>query len=269
MGRIITLTSDFGLEDEYVGVMKGVILSREPTAVLVDLSHRIAAHDVRQGAFLLGGAWRFFPGGTIHLAVVDPGVGTARRLILLAAEGHFFLAPDNGLLSLVKAGCQGPRAWLVKRATLFRERVSTTFHGRDILAPVAASLAGGLEPDQVGPPLEVGELLTLPDLEARPGPGQLSGRVVQVDRFGNLISNIGLAQVRAIFADVPPERLRVACGGVVISGLAETYGNRPDGAPLALIGSRSTLEVAVNQGRAAEELGVGVGDEIVLSEVLL
>jgi hypothetical protein len=264
MGRIITLTSDFGLADEYVGVMKGVILSREPTAVIVDLTHRIEAHDVRQAAFLLNGAWSFFPGGTIHVAVVDPGVGSSRRVVLLETGGHYFLAPDNGLLSLVKAGSEQSRVWLVNRPSLFRERVSTTFHGRDIFAPVAASLASGLDPDQVGPRLEVGELLTLTDLEPRigPGSGQIYGKVVQVDRFGNLITNIGRAQLRAVFSGVSPDRLRFVCGEATIAGLSETYASQPVGALLALIGSRDTLEIAVNQGRAAERLQAGVGEEI-------
>ncbi len=268
MGRIITLTSDFGLEDEYVGVIKGVILSREPTAVIVDLSHRIAAHDVRQAAFLLNGAWSFFPAGTIHVAVVDPGVGSTRRVILLEAGGQYFLAPDNGLLTLVKTGSEQPRAWLVNRPSLFMKRVSMTFHGRDIFAPVAASLASGLTPDQVGPSLEVDELIALTDLEPRVAPesGGLTGQVVQVDRFGNLITNIGREQVRAVFGGGSPDRLRIGCGKTIIAGLSETYSSQPVGAPVALFGSRDTLELAINQGRAEEVLQVGVGAEIRVTE---
>jgi len=268
MGRIVTLTSDFGLADEYVGVMKGVILSREPTAVIVDLTHRINAHDVRQAAFLLNGAWSYFPGGTIHVAVVDPGVGSSRRVVLLEAGGHYFLAPDNGLLSLVMAGSGHPRVWLVNRSSLFKKRVSPTFHGRDVFAPVAASLASGLDPDQVGPRLEVGELIALADLEPQvgPGSGQIIGLVVQVDRFGNLVTNIGRELMRAVFGDVSPNRLKIDCGEATVNGMSETYSSQPVGTLVALIGSRNTLELAINQGRAAESLRAGVGAEITVAK---
>jgi len=264
MVRIVTLTSDFGLEDEYVGVMKGVILSRAPAAAIVDLCHGIAAHDLTQAAFMLNGAWRYFPAGTIHVVVVDPGVGSERRVVLLEAGGQFFLAPDNGLLTLVRAGNDVGRAWKVDRASLFLKRVGMTFHGRDIFAPVAGSLASGLAPEQVGPRLEVDELIGLPGLEPRldRDVGQLIGMVVRVDRFGNLLSNIGIGLLREVFGDVSPDRLRIGCGTRVIDGLSETYSNLPIGVPLALIGSRDTLELAVNQGRAAVSFKAGVGSEI-------
>ena len=142
MDRIITLTTDFGLADEFVGVMKGVILGLAPRVRIVDLSHQIAAHDVRQAAFLLASAQGFFPAGTVHVAVVDPGVGSSRRLILLEAGGRLYLAPDNGLLSLIvlEVACSG--AWQVENRELFLAEVGSTFHGRDILAPVAARGAG-------------------------------------------------------------------------------------------------------------------------------
>lgn len=264
MGRIVTLTSDFGLADEFVGVMKGVILGREPAAVIVDLSHMIEPRAILQAAHLLQAAWSFFPAGTIHAAVVDPGVGSDRRVVLLQAGGHYFLAPDNGLLSLVMAGCDSPRCWQVNRRSLFLDRVGTTFHGRDIFAPVAASLAGGLAPDLVGPRLPVGDLVVLTDLLPHGGaePGSLWGRVVQVDRFGNLITNIGRQFLRKFFGDGDRRHLEISCGPVLVHGLSETYSAQPAGVLLALIGSRDTLELAVNQGRAADLLGVGIGAEV-------
>lgn len=261
MGRIITLTTDFGLADEFVGVMKGVILARAPSARLVDLSHQIAAHDVRQGAFLLAAAWPCFPAGTIHLAVVDPGVGSARRLVLLETAGQLFLAPDNGLLSLVAMGADAGRAWQITARQLFREQVGATFHGRDILAPVAASLAGGLAPHAVGPPLAVAELVRLPDLEPAvdPAAGRVSGRVEQVDRFGNLVTNISGRLLREVYGEAGLGRLRITCGGRQIPGLVATFSTAPAGSLLALLGGRGYLEVAANLGRAAELLAGGVG----------
>lgn len=268
MGRIITLTSDFGLADEYVGVMKGVILAREASAVVVDLTHLVEPHAVRQAAFILASAWHFFPAGTIHLAVVDPGVGSERRVVLLEVDKHYFLAPDNGLLSLVANQGSQARAWQVIRTSLFLDRVGKTFHGRDVFAPVAASLAGGLDPEQVGPPLLIEDLVSLTDLSPQVGPeeGCLVGRVVQVDRFGNLVSNIGREAVRSLCGAAGLDRLRVMSGSTVITGVAETYAAQPPGTLLALFGSRDTLELAVNRGRAGELLQVGVGAEIMVKK---
>jgi len=265
MGRIITLTTDFGLADEFVGVMKGVILAVEPTALLVDLSHQIIAHDIRQAAFLLAGAWRFFPSGTIHLAVVDPGVGTARRLVLLETGGQFFLAPDNGLLSLVLGAGLLTRAWLVANSDLFPGPVSTTFQGRDILAPVAARLAAGLNPELVGPALEVVELVHLTDLEPLVNyqAGTISGQVEQIDRFGNLVTNISPALLRELFG-IGLDGLVISCGQGTIRGLVGTYSDVEVGSVAAVRGGRGFLELVVNQGRAADYFQVGKGEPVVV-----
>jgi len=268
MGRIVTLTTDFGLADEFVGVMKGVILGVAPSARIVDLTHQVAPHDVRQAAFLLAAAWPFFPAGTVHLAVVDPGVGSARRLVALEAAGQLFLAPDNGLLSLVLAANPRARAWRIDNRELYPGRVGATFHGRDILAPVAARLAGGVDPDQVGPALAVADLLRLPDLEPSVdgASGRITGRVEQVDRFGNLVTNIGADLLRELGGDGGRAGLRIQCGGREVRGLAGTFSDLPAGVPLALIGSRGCLELAVNQGRAEEVLAAGVGYQVTVKK---
>ncbi|NTV12719.1 MAG: SAM-dependent chlorinase/fluorinase [Desulfobulbaceae bacterium] len=265
MGRIITLTTDFGLADEFVGVIKGVILAREPTARLVDLSHQIVAHDIRQAAFLLAAAWGFFPGGTIHLAVVDPGVGSARRLVLVETGGQFFLAPDNGLLSLVLGPGVLARAWRVDNRDLFPGPVAATFHGRDILAPVAARLAAGLNPELVGPALAVAELIRLPDLEPlvdRPA-GTVAGRIEQVDRFGNLVTNIRSTLLPEVFG-AGRGGLLICCGAGEVRGLVATYADVAVGGAAAVSGGRGFLELVVNQGRAADYFRAGTGASVLV-----
>lgn len=260
MGRIITLTSDFGSADEFVGVMKGVILGLAPAVEIVDLSHQIAAHDVRQGAFLLGSACRFFPSGTVHVAVVDPGVGSPRRIVLVEAGGQFFLAPDNGLLSLVLGDDGAGRAWQVDNRELFLAEVSATFHGRDIFAPVAARLAGGLEPGRVGGQLAPTDLVRLADLLPRVDRrlGRITGRVEQVDRFGNLVTNISGCLLAEVYG---PElaRLKVGCGGREVRGLSATFSGVAPGEMAAVVGGRGYLELVVNLGRADVQLDGRVG----------
>lgn len=260
MGRIVTLTTDFGLADEFVGIMKGVILGLEPAARVVDLSHQIVSHEVRQAAFLLGSAYRFFPAGTVHLAVVDPGVGSLRRIVLIEAGDQLFLAPDNGLLSLVMLEDDSVRAWQVENRELFLAEVSATFHGRDILAPVAARLAGGLEPGKVGAPLAPGDLVRLADLlpEVDRGLGRIVGRVEQVDRFGNLVTNIPGRLLAEVYG---PElkRLTISCGGLTVSNLSNTFSGVSAGEVAAVIGGRGYLELAVNLGRADVLMGGRVG----------
>lgn len=267
MGRIITLTTDFGLDDEFVGVMKGVILGLAPAARIVDLSHRIGAHDVRQAAFLLGSSHRFFPAGTVHLAVVDPGVGSLRRLLLVEAGGQFFLAPDNGLLSLVMLAADSARVWQVENRELFLAEVSTTFHGRDILAPVAARLAEGLEPGKVGAPLDPDDPVRLADLvpEVERGLGRIGGRVEQVDRFGNLVTNIPGRLLAEVYGQ-ELKRLTINCGDLTISGLSNTFGGVAAGKMAAVVGSRGYLELAVNLGRADALTGGQAGTPVSITK---
>lgn len=267
MAAIITLTTDFGLQDEYVGVMKGVILGLAPAVQLVDLTHAIAPHDCRQAAGVLAAAYPYFPSGTIHLVVVDPGVGSERRIVLVQGGGHLFLAPDNGVLTPILRAGVGETAYEVTREELFLSPRSHTFHGRDILAPVAGHLAAGLAPAATGPSLALAALTTLP----LPAPTldlhrlRIEGQVLSCDHFGNLITNIDQERIRNLQAQRPNETLVVTVGTHRLLGLQSWYSAVPPQAPLAIIGSRGTLEIAVNQGQAAELLGVGPANKITIS----
>jgi hypothetical protein len=246
---IITLTTDFGLEDEYVGVMKGVILGIDPSALIVDVTHAIEPQDLVQAAWMVGAAGRHFPAGAIHVVVVDPGVGTGRHLLCLESAGQVYLAPDNGVLTLPLR-----RAGVLRRVenrTLWRAEIGRTFHGRDILAPVAAHLSAGLPAAAVGPAVEPGTAVKLADFGARAAAsGEISGRVVHIDRFGNLITDIDRELLGFDAASSRAGAARVSIGGRLIQGISATYAEVAAGAPAALIGSRGCLEIAVNAGSA-------------------
>jgi S-adenosylmethionine hydrolase len=255
---IITLTTDFGLADGYVGIMKGVILSIAPDVRLVDLSHEIAPQDVRQAAYVLARAVLYFPAGTIHLAVVDPGVGGRRRPLLVRTGRAFYVGPDNGLFTLALAE-SGAQAFELDRPAFWRPAVSRTFHGRDIFAPVAAHLATGVPPERLGRPITDPVRLELPQ-PARHPDGRLTGQVVYVDRFGNLISDVPAAWVVG-------GRWRGEIAGQQIAGLSGTYAEAAPGALVALIGSEDTVEIAVRDGNAAQQLVVRAGEPVVLWSV--
>jgi len=265
MHRIITLITDFGLADEYVGVMKGVILARAPEAKIVDISHGIRRQNILQAALLLKSAYGFFPKGTVHLIVVDPGVGSDRRLILLQADGHLFLSPDNGVLSLVLEAECFETAFEVKCEQFYLSPVSSSFHGRDILAPVAAQVAAGLEPAEVGPVIMSHSLNKLKISQAviDTRQGKITGEVVAVDYFGNLQTNIGENCLKDIQT---AENLtaKVTIKNKTIVGIKSAYAQKAHGCLLAIIGSRGFLEIAVNQGSAASFLNVGVGDSVAI-----
>ena len=240
----MTLTSDFGAEDGYVAAMKGVILSRAPGVTLVDISHTVARHDIAAAANALADAAPCFPPGTVHLAVVDPGVGGARTPVVVVAGGHCFVGPDNGLFSLVAPKPEA--AYAISDPGFRREVVSSTFHGRDVFAPAAARLALGAAPHEAGPPVALSGTLDL----AR------GHRVVHVDRFGNLVTDI---------ADVPSAaRFRIA--GRAIAGVSQTYESVAVGALCAYVGSRGTIEIAVREGSAAELLGASRGSAVDVEE---
>lgn len=250
---IVTLTTDFGTSDTYVGEMKGAILGRFRGATIVDLCHAVRPQDVRHGAFLLGGAWEAFPEGTVHLAVVDPGVGTSRRLLAASARGHWFVGPDNGLLWPIVSGDPAARTWSLDASQLRRGVASNTFHGRDILGPAAAYLADGGDPDALGRCL--GEMVRLDGLEAIPDGDGFRAEVIHVDRFGNLVTNLRAPRL----AGRPRDRWEVRLGEISLRGLARTYGEQPSGTLIALEGSNGWLEVAVVDGDAAGVLGLGPG----------
>jgi S-adenosyl-L-methionine hydrolase (adenosine-forming) len=260
--RIITLTTDFGESDHYIACMKGVILQHAPDAQIVDVTHVIQPHDVVHGAFVLRQVFDHFPDGTIHIAVVDPGVGTARRLIAVRYESQVILAPDNGLVSLVHRDFPMEELREITNTRLFSPEISATFHGRDILAPVAGHLAAGMSLDHVGPHINRLEILNL----ERPAPlpnGGLEGQVLYVDHFGNLISNISVADLEAIGARTSG-RFNVHVGPLRIGPLRNTYGDVSPGEIVAIVGSTGMLEVAINQGHAAAQLRAAPGTIIVV-----
>jgi hypothetical protein len=253
---IITLTTDFGLADGYVGIMKAVILGIARDVRLVDLSHDIPPQDVREAIYLLDGAAPYFPAGTIHLAVVDPGVGSERRALVVRTGSACYVGPDNGLFTRPLAEL-GVQAWELDRPEFWLPQVSRTFHGRDIFAPVAAHLANEV------PPAEMGRAIDDPVRLAISGPardpdGAVRGQVVHVDRFGNLITDVPAAWLTG-------EGWRCRIAGEVLTGLSGTYAAAVPGALLMLIGSGDTLEIAERDGNAARRLGVKAGEGVLLS----
>lgn len=255
---IVTLLTDFGLEDEYLGVMKGVILGINPSVVLVDLCHLIPPGDVDRAGWLLAWSWSFFPKGTIHLVVVDPGVGSKRRILCLEHREHIFLGPDNGVLSRVVAGVRSPRARAVTNRRYFRPAISTTFHGRDILAPVAGRLSKGLSPSRLGPLVRTFKKLPLPPLVS--GLGYVKGQVIGLDRFGNAVSNLPADRILRLKRSRGVLQVRVK--GRSIGGLRQSYSAVSPGSALAVIGSHDLLEIAVNQGSACKKLRLKKGDPV-------
>ncbi|HNR30657.1 MAG TPA: SAM-dependent chlorinase/fluorinase [Candidatus Hydrogenedentes bacterium] len=252
MAGLITLTTDFGTRDSYVAAIKGVIHRVCPDARIEDLTHDIPPQDVWEAAFFLAGAAPWFPVGTVHLVVIDPGVGTARRPIAAAAGGQVFVCPDNGVLTVVLDRCDLERAHVIKNAAFMLPAVSATFHGRDIFAPAAARLAGGADIASAGPEVDRIVLLEVPDPKRRAG-GVIEGEIIHVDRFGNAVTNIPDTMLDRAVAHT------FEAGGTAIASLSRTYGDAEPGAPLALIGSSGRLEIAINQGNAAEVLGLGRG----------
>lgn len=254
---IITLTTDFGLADGYVGIMKGVILGIARDVHLVDLSHEVPPQDVVEAIYLLEGAARFFPDGAIHLAVVDPGVGSARRALIVCTERARYVGPDNGLFTRPLAE-PGAQAWALNRPEFWLPHVSRTFHGRDIFAPVAAHLANGAPPDEMGTPIADPVCLSIAGPTRAPG-GALRGHVVHVDRYGNLITDVPAAWL-------PGGGWRCRIAGEAITGIGSTYAAADSGALLMLAGSGGMLEIAERDGNAARRLGVRAGEEVILEE---
>lgn len=268
---IVTITTDFGTEDAYVSAMKGTMLSIAPEARLVDVTHSISPQDVMESAFVLKSAQPFFPEGTVHLVVVDPGVGTERRAVALRHEGHWFVGPDNGVFPLVldeappeaMVELDNPEAWRT-------DTPSTTFHGRDIFSPAAAHLASGRALDDLGSPIDTLEPLRW----ARPitNDHTVQGWVLHVDHFGNCITNIQWSTIgKALSLDAPPASahelpsVEAYVGNTILNDIRSTYGEVAEEAPLLLFGSTGFLEVAVNGGSAADRLEIRKGDSIKLS----
>lgn len=267
--HLITLLTDFGHTDAYAGVLKGVILDIDPSATIVDLTHDVPPQDILQGAFLLGTAWQEFPVGTIHIAVVDPEVGTDRSALLVQGGGHTFLAPDNGLLSFAipNEATQGrnfeiydrpvPKGYTARALTnpeYWRHPVSPTFHARDIFGPVAAHLSSGTRVDNLGK--EVSTLKQLHIQKSRWDQNMLTGWVVHIDRFGNIVTTIPANLISQAAST------RTSIGGTEIMGMSTTYGTAKG--LIALIGSHGYLEIATQGGSAAKLLRIMIGDEVLV-----
>ena len=270
-GQLLTFLTDFGTSDAYVAAVKGVVLSINPNITLVDITHDVAPQDVPAAAFLLGAAAPYFPEGTVHLAVVDPGVGTERRPLLVLTPEATYVGPDNGIFSAVLAlhvasegerssSCDVPlpsdvQAFHLTNPRYWRQPVSRTFHARDIFGPVAAHLILGVRPDEFGEPVE--SIRCLPLSKIRREDSRLEGHVVHVDRFGNLVTNIPEDEVTG--------QLRtVSIAGRTIIGLSNTYASGGDDL-MALVGSYGTMEIALRNGSAAAALGVGVGERVAVT----
>jgi S-adenosyl-L-methionine hydrolase (adenosine-forming) len=265
MRPLITLTTDFGMGSHYVAQMKGAILSLVREVDLVDISHEIGPQNVREGAVSLADATPRFPPGTIHVAVVDPGVGTARRLLYVEIGGQRYLAPDNGLLSYLLLTQQPQRIVALANRRFWLPEPAHTFHGRDILAPVAAHLALGVDPAELGPALATGDLVALDWPQPRCTHERIDGEVLYVDSFGNLIANIRRELVESLGN---LSSLVVGCGNRQIQGIVATYGAALPGERVALFDSQGRLEVAVVDGSAARDLRLGAGAAVVVQSTV-
>lgn len=257
---IITLTTDFGEGSRYVAAMKGVILTINSQVRLVDLSHAVPPQDIRTGALVLAETAPYFPEDTIHLAVVDPGVGSDRRIVYARIGSQQFVAPDNGLLSRLAAHERPSKIIGIEERRFWLADVSATFHGRDILAPVAARLSLGLAPDELGPPLD--RLTELPWPEVQRVANHIDGEVIEIDSFGNLITNITRDMLKGVPTD---ESLTVTCEEHQTQGIFKNYSDQPAMTLVALIGSEGQLELAIVEENASIMLGVRAGAPVRVS----
>lgn len=256
---LITLLTDFGERDSFVASMKGVILSINSAAAIVDLSHQIASHQIQEAGYFLKSCYRYFPAGTIHVAVVDPGVGTERRALLVSAAGSFFVGPDNGLFTDVLEQEAGAKIWQLQNQQYRLETVGSTFDGRDVFAPAAAWLSKGVPPPFFGQPVHdpVHRSTGIPVWHE----DVLIGRIVSVDRFGNLISNITARQVLE-FRTAMEDAVEIHIGASVIKELVGSYSEGSRESPAALINSNGNLEIFLQEESAARCLQVSVGEEV-------
>jgi S-adenosylmethionine hydrolase len=266
---IITLLTDFGTEDAYVGVMKGAILSINPSAVVVDVCHYIDPQDLIQAAYLIQSSYRYFPKGTVHIIVVDPGVGGNRSIVAVKLSGHIFLAPDNGVLTLLMDEGEVDAIVCVNNTRYFLNSISRTFHGRDIFAPVGSHISKGVPIEKLGPHLGMQDLIRL----SIPKPyisdkNELIGTIISIDRFGNCISNINENFLNKFIKSGPEKRLEIKTGKTVIKSLSRSYTDVGSGCPLAIIGSFGYLEIALNCDNAGRQLNVQKGDTITLKRTV-
>ncbi len=264
---IITLITDFGDRDGYAGVMKGVMLGISPEARFVDISHQIDPQDLVQAAFLIQSSYRYFPSKTVHMVIVDPGVGTGRAVLAFSAAGHYFIGPDNGVLQLVARS--EDISWLiaVDNPDLFLHPISDTFHGRDIFAPVAAHLLNGMTPEKLGSLMDPNRMVALHYVDPQMDENEdLMGTIIDIDRFGNLITDLDaswfVSKQHLMSVQQFNKEIIMAVGNIRIKGLAATFMDRRVGDFVAYIGSRNYLEIAVTQGNASKRLNVTKGAQV-------
>ena len=263
MKKIITLTTDFGYKDEYVGLMKGVILGINPNVTIIDLCHKIEAQNVIEAAYLIRSAYSYFPKNTMHVIIVDPGVGSQRKIIFSKTNKHYFLAPDNGILDLIFEDHMPDYIYSVTNTDYFLHPISNTFHGRDIFAPVSSHILNGLNPDNIGENISFEDMVHLkiqrPVMDKN---GILQGSIISIDTFGNLTTNID----RKIFkkASFDEKNIQIIIGNEIIKGISNSYNTVLKGKILAIFGSREYLEIAANRGNAQKKLAVKNGHKIKL-----
>ena len=260
---VITLTTDFGTRDHFAGSMKAVLLTINPSAVLVDISHEVASYSIIDAAFTIGHAYSFFPAGSVHLVVVDPGVGTDRRALLVQTAKYFFVGPDNGVFSFIY---EREERLVVRHITAehyFLQPVSRTFHGRDVFSPIAAWVSKGIEPSNFGP--QIGDYHRFAGLHPQAvSDFQSRGIILKADKFGNLITNFSPAEFPQ-FARQPAPSFRIDIGGKQITTMRNAFGEGEPGEVFAILGSTGYLEVVCNRASAARLLNAAPGTEVVIS----
>jgi hypothetical protein len=257
---IVTLTTDFGMKDPYVAEMKAVILDISPDATIIDVSHKIEKFNIRMGAYVLASVSPYFPKGTIHVAIVDPGVGTTRRPILIQTKHSYFVGPDNGVLALAARNEEIEHMRRITNQKLMLPKISSTFHGRDIFAPTAAHLANGTLPEEFGP--EISKIVTPEFTKIIRRKDMLVGEVIHIDDFGNIITNFGEKELKLMNAKA---LVNVKLKGVKQKlKLCKSYAEVKPKKPLAIIGSHNFLEISINQGDAAKHFKIKSGDKVTL-----
>lgn len=248
------MITDFGLRDHYVGVMKGVIYTINPSVRIIDITHAIPPQNIKAAAYIVKSSWRYHPPGSVHLVVVDPGVGSKRRGIILEGERHWFVGPDNGLFSYVIKEARITNAYLIQNPNLSLKEISETFHGRDVFAPCAAYISKGVKAEDFGPRIDDPIIL---DLAPRVEGDLILGEVLYIDHFGNIVTNITKR-------DIPQGPVSIEIRDWRIEGLSRFYSQVEEGRVLALFGSTGHLEVSINLGDAAKVLGVKYGERVVV-----
>lgn len=257
----IVLTTDFGLKDEYAGVLKGVILSIDADATIIDLTHLISPQNIREAARIIGRNYRYFPDHSIHLCIVDPGVGSGRRILAVNAANQYFIGPDNGVFTPIFTSGTCIAVYEVTNEQWFLDNISNTFHGRDIMAPTAARLSLGESIESAGPPVSISTCVAISGPQPTVSPAGLNGVIDYIDRFGNLVTNIS-AEVLSAYAKQRQCDVVMDDRVMVLSG--QGYADMADNIPAALVNSSGFIEICIKNGSAAQLLGAKVGNQILI-----